>query len=586
MYKVTKKFISAFLAAIFVFLSFINLNTTAYADETSDYLIDGKEVQINGEMTVYSEVNKIKEDSVIEYVTEDNETFKFESQKVENSEDYYFIIRASKSGIWKAVSIDGVKVKNDILDFKVYTSQEELEADYPVEQKIEKSTMSINAQNYSQKKVNRYSGANRYATAVKISKDKFSSSKNVIITSGIDYPDALSAVSLSKQLNAPILFADKKTLPSETKAEIKRLGAKKVFVIGGDAAVNNTVFNELKKTAGTAERIAGANRTGTAVKVAKKTEEYAKNVSIAILVSNESYADALSSGPVSGNNAYPILFSSPSNKDGIDDVTKEYIKNNVDKIYIVGGTASVGEEVDKALKNKLGKKVERIVGSNRYDTSIKVSNKFFSNSDTAYLATGSQFADALAGGAAGAKDIAPMYLVDGDSISDSLKNNIKNKKVSEANILGGTASVSSKFENSLKSALGIEVPVQKNTRDKIVEKAKQQLGIPYKYGGSLPSTGFDCSGFVKYVFKEVTGKTFYHKASEQAKLGKYVSKDKLQPGDLLFFNGYGSTITHTGIYIGNNQMIHSPKPGRTVEIVNIKSGYYSDTYHTSRNVID
>ncbi|MDL2310446.1 cell wall-binding repeat-containing protein [Peptostreptococcaceae bacterium OttesenSCG-928-C18] len=580
MSKILRKTMAFFLAFIFTFIGVFSSMTNSYADEVNDYLIDGKEIYLNGEMTVYSESNKIKEDSVIEYKTKDGEIISFSAIKLENSEDYYFSITASKVGEWKAISIDGVEVVNDILNFKVYNSQEDMEADYNAKDSQLISLSDVSVQADSAATVNRYNGANRYATAVKLSKDKYFTSQNVIITSGIDYPDALSAVSLSKQINAPILFVTSTYLPSETKSEIKRLGAKNVFVVGGESAVNNDVYNELKSIAGNAERISGVSRTHTAVKIAEKTREYSKSVDTAILVSSESYADALSSGPVSGNNTYPILFTSAG---GIDEHTENFIKNNVNRVYIIGGTSSVSTEVGDFIRNKLGKNVKRIVGSNRYDTSIKIANEFFTKTDTAYLATGTNFADALAGGAAGAKDIAPMYLVAGDNVSTSLKNNINSAGVSNAIILGGTSSVSKEFEYSLKQTMGIPVP--NLTREKIVEKAKQQLGKPYVYGGASPS-GFDCSGFIKYVFNQVTGQTFYHKASEQAKLGKYVSKANLQPGDLLFFNGYGSTITHAGIYIGNGQMIHSPKPGKTVEIVSITSGYYLNTYHTSRNVID
>jgi cell wall-associated NlpC family hydrolase len=105
----------------------------------------------------------------------------------------------------------------------------------------------------------------------------------------------------------------------------------------------------------------------------------------------------------------------------------------------------------------------------------------------------------------------------------------------------------------------------------VVGIAMQYLGIPYVYGGSTPS-GFDCSGFVMYVFAQV-GISLPHNAAAQYGYGMPVSRDQLQPGDLVFFNGLG----HVGIYIGGGQFIHSPHTGDVVKISSI-SGWYSSTW--------
>jgi peptidoglycan DL-endopeptidase CwlO len=111
----------------------------------------------------------------------------------------------------------------------------------------------------------------------------------------------------------------------------------------------------------------------------------------------------------------------------------------------------------------------------------------------------------------------------------------------------------------------------------VVGVAMQFLGTPYVWGGASPS-GFDCSGFIMYVYAQV-GVSLPHNAAMQYGYGSPVSQSELQPGDLVFFNGLG----HAGIYIGGNQFIHSPHTGDVVKISSI-SGWYADTYVGARRL--
>jgi peptidoglycan DL-endopeptidase CwlO len=104
------------------------------------------------------------------------------------------------------------------------------------------------------------------------------------------------------------------------------------------------------------------------------------------------------------------------------------------------------------------------------------------------------------------------------------------------------------------------------------------LGVPYRWGGASPSTGFDCSGFTMYVYAQI-GVSLPHYTGSQYAMGVAVSRSQLQPGDLVFFDGLG----HEGLYIGNNQFIHAPHTGDVVKISSI-SGWYSSTYVGARRV--
>ena len=112
----------------------------------------------------------------------------------------------------------------------------------------------------------------------------------------------------------------------------------------------------------------------------------------------------------------------------------------------------------------------------------------------------------------------------------------------------------------------------------VVGVAMQYLGIPYRWGGASPETGFDCSGFVMYVYAQV-GVSLPHNAAMQYGYGTPVDRSQLAPGDLVFFNGLG----HNGIYIGGNQFIHSPHTGDVVKISTI-TGWYDSTWVGARRL--
>ncbi len=116
----------------------------------------------------------------------------------------------------------------------------------------------------------------------------------------------------------------------------------------------------------------------------------------------------------------------------------------------------------------------------------------------------------------------------------------------------------------------------------IVATAKKYLGYNYTYGGSSPSTGFDCSGFTSYVFKQ-HGISLNRTAAGQYSNGVAVSRANLQPGDLVMFGKSG--INHVAIYIGGGKIIHASTPSTGVRIDSLSTGYYNNNYVGARRVL-
>jgi cell wall-associated NlpC family hydrolase len=113
----------------------------------------------------------------------------------------------------------------------------------------------------------------------------------------------------------------------------------------------------------------------------------------------------------------------------------------------------------------------------------------------------------------------------------------------------------------------------------VVAIAERYLGIPYVYAGASPSGGFDCSGLVMYVFQQV-GISLPHYAAAQYGYGVPVSKDQLEPGDLVFFDSLG----HVGIYVGGGNFIHAPHTGDVVKISSLSEDWYTQMYVGARRI--
>ncbi|AJO81208.1 MULTISPECIES: C40 family peptidase [Pseudomonas] len=120
----------------------------------------------------------------------------------------------------------------------------------------------------------------------------------------------------------------------------------------------------------------------------------------------------------------------------------------------------------------------------------------------------------------------------------------------------------------------------------VLSRAVNVLGTPYRWGGSSPSKGFDCSGLVKYAFNDVAAVDLPRTSNAMASgHGQKVERKDLKPGDLLFFNLKSRRVNHVAIYLGNDRFIHAPRRGKSVTIDTLKKPYWDKNYVVAKRVL-
>lgn len=250
----------------------------------------------------------------------------------------------------------------------------------------------------------RINGKSRYDTAIEVSKKGWAVSSKVILATGGGFPDALSAAPLAAHHNAPLLLTKSDTIPKSVKDELKRLKVKEVILIGGEMAINSTIETELNalgiKQAGI-KRISGKDRYQTSVNIAKEM----KTSTQVVIANGATFADALSIAPVAGIQKMPILLTKPNM---LSNEVKTYLASKkYTKTYIVGGNAAISDNVTKDIKNTV-----RLAGTTRYETNSAIITHFniIFDAKKMYLATGTNYPDALAGSVLAAKSSAPLVL--------------------------------------------------------------------------------------------------------------------------------------------------------------------------------
>jgi putative cell wall-binding protein len=347
---------------------------------------------------------------------------------------------------------------------------------------------------YAQTVSKRITGNDRFKTAVAVSNEGWpDGAEYVVLATAEDYPDALSAAPLAAKYDAPILLTDKNTINSDTTAEISRLKAKNIIIVGGVGVISQDVEDRLKSADGfTVTRIAGSDRYDTAVKVAEKLGDV-NNIAV---VTGSDFADAISMAPIAAKLKMPILLTE---KDKVPQSVKNYLDGRkIDKTYVVGSFNEISQYAENALPNTV-----RISGDDKYQRNINVI-KLFNNGldlDTVYAATGENYPDALAASVLASKGSHPVIIV-GKSVSPSLKYFLSSNAVNNITILGGAGAVSHEIESELTgmpqtivSAENITATVMENDKYELPQNVTVKLSnyvniqVPVIWNNTAVDTG-------------------------------------------------------------------------------------------------
>jgi len=292
----------------------------------------------------------------------------------------------------------------------------------------------------------RISGTNRYQTATEVSKENWTNSNCVVIATGEDFPDTLAGASLAKAYDSPLLLVTKDLLPSETIAEINRLGATEAIVLGGEGAISSSVCSQIQSQTlvNVIIRIGGENRHDTAKEIALKLKEKlgTQMSNTAVIATGENFPDALAVSGFAGYKNMPILLVG---KDAISDETLSAISSlGITSSIVVGGTGVISDAVKSNLPSST-----RLSGENRYQTAKEIAEyaaSYGMSWQTTYIATGTNFPDALSCGAVCAKKGCIMLLTSPTSLGESpdtrtiLSNNKAN--IAEIRLIGGSGAIS------------------------------------------------------------------------------------------------------------------------------------------------
>ena len=122
-----------------------------------------------------------------------------------------------------------------------------------------------------------------------------------------------------------------------------------------------------------------------------------------------------------------------------------------------------------------------------------------------------------------------------------------------------------------------------NAQDLVV-RALTFVGVNYRRGGDSPETGFDCSGFVRHVFRESLGLMLPRTSRDISRVGETIPRDELQPGDLVFFNTLRRGFSHVGIYLGEHRFVHSPASGGEVRVEDMRQRYWVKRFNGARRI--
>ena len=320
-----------------------------------------------------------------------------------------------------------------MLSFPVVSAADKDSASNTPSKKVESSTDETNVNNTNEKTKNekqqeqittnedgvfknvihqRFQGENRAKTAVNVQRHYFANTNKVILVNDNAYPDAISATNVSMG-KYPLLYTGKNSLSVETKSALDKMFLDEIYLMGGVNTISKKVENNLRRNFPHAKitRIMGNNRYDTSAESAKTRA----NTTNLIFAAGTNYADALYATSLAAHQKAPILLVS---NDGLSTSTVNFIKSigNIDNVTIVGGEISVNQSVKNQIEALTKKRVTRLAGVDRYESSVEVAKRVNENPAEVITTSGEVFADALVSSTVAQKIKAPILLVKKDII--------------------------------------------------------------------------------------------------------------------------------------------------------------------------
>jgi len=284
----------------------------------------------------------------------------------------------------------------------------------------------------------RHAGADRYATAAKVSAATFASGVPVAyLASGRRFADALGGGPAAAAEGGPVLLTAPEALPAVTESELRRLRPARIVLLGGTGAVSGAV-EARAATIAPVTRVAGADRYATAAALARAV--FSHGVEVAYVATGAQFPDALAGGAAAAADGGPLLLT-PT--DALPQVVRDALAElRPSRIRVLGGPAAVSEAVVDELGPLAGSGgVQRISGADRYETAARVAATVFPTAPVVFVATGADFPDALAAVPAAAAAGAPLLLASAGGLPPASAEQCRRLATARAVVLGGTGAL-------------------------------------------------------------------------------------------------------------------------------------------------
>lgn len=310
-------------------------------------------------------------------------------------------------------------------------------------------------------KLTRLAGQTRYDTmATIVQHEQTKQGQTVIIASGENYPDALSASGLAGGLAATIMLVGSNSLPSQTANRLASLKPNRIIIIGGPSAISKNVENALHQYSSTVTRYYGEDRYETSLAVFKAGQKLGVEWnSTALMATGDNYADALSASSLAYAQKMPIFLCSSAS--GFSSSQLDAINKTIKQGLVIGGTSAIPNWiVNSQLQQQQGISTKRIAGATRYETSIEIAKsaeRYGLTAEGSVFATGANFPDALAAGPLAGKKNGFLLLADPFGTTAQFVQKYKNQ-VKTAYVVGGEQAVSSTTANQIADSLGLRHP--------------------------------------------------------------------------------------------------------------------------------